>query len=151
MVWKATNLMASVDGTDTSQTANARKKLERKMEIIVENGKNRWTWSAEWPKSHWAIGIVRKECAGLAMGTSTTIADDYTAILQRPTVYPCKLLYQHDWATQKMPNQQPREHFLVSRYTRWLSICCYYHRPNFQCNISFSCDNRASNISFLSK
>ena len=31
--------MASVDGTDTSQTANARKKLERKMEIIVENGK----------------------------------------------------------------------------------------------------------------
>jgi hypothetical protein len=29
MVLKATNLMASVDGTDTSETANARKRMER--------------------------------------------------------------------------------------------------------------------------
>jgi hypothetical protein len=37
MVLKATNLMASVDGTDTSETAN--EKWKEKREIRVENGK----------------------------------------------------------------------------------------------------------------
>ena len=54
MVWKATNLMASVDGTDTSQTANARKKIGEK------NGNN----SGEWKKQVNLIGGLAKKSLG---------------------------------------------------------------------------------------